>query len=100
MSHLPLQTTLPRAQDSLPSTPLQLAVVLRSSSGVSVDLLRATLFHPLTSVLPVIEECGAMPDLEDREGEVRQAFFYFALRCSCYTDRFAQGSSSWPPINH
>jgi len=77
LNHLPLQTTLPRVQGSLPSTPLQLAVISRSSSGVSVDLLRATLFHPLTSVLPVIEECGAMPDLEDREGEVRQTSFTY-----------------------
>jgi len=26
---------------------------------------------PCDSLLEVVEECGAMPDLEDREGEVR-----------------------------
>jgi hypothetical protein len=52
--------------------------------------------------LIVVEECGAMPDLEDKEGEVS----YDALRVSLvvvdylYIDSFAQGRSEWTSSCH
>ena len=43
-------------------------VIWRLCDGVSFPYLRRT---SLTHDSLVIEECGAMPDLEDKEGEVR-----------------------------
>ncbi len=47
----------------------QVAVISILSSGVRVYIIhRVDLTHPFALV--VVEHCGAMPDLEDKEGEV------------------------------
>lgn len=48
---------------------LQVAVILTLSNGVRVYTLHlVNVTHPFA--FSVVEHCGAMPDLEDKEGEV------------------------------
>lgn len=55
--------------------------------------------QPQLTVISVIEDCGAIPDLEDREGEVGQdpRSLHTLTRLQ---DCLAQSRSSWPPTNH
>lgn len=51
----------------------------------------------------VLEECGAIPDIEDKEGEVRDHHYtHFPLtnRILAQLDRAAQGCASWTPIGY
>jgi hypothetical protein len=51
--------------------------------------------------MPVVEQCGAMPGWEDKEGEVSElaldtvSFFQFIE-----TDSFAQSCTSWTPRHY
>ena len=63
---------------------LQAEVTMLSQSGVSGFPLKML---PRDSTFLVIEECGAMPDLEDREGEVSFFFVVFVIRTSKHRNR-------------